>query len=366
MVKEALLEGRPEVVEVDFPTLISQAKTGNEEAIETICNRLNPRLNRYFLSRLQGEPEEAKDLAQKTLIKIILGLPNFDPTDGSGNYDQNFYSWFFTIAKNTWISRFRQSNSRSRQLKDGVLNDQVQSTQPHSVDLMHRLEEKLDELLPEQQSRVVRLKLQGKKNREIATELDTTEGVVKVWMTHARKTIEEVLIFPTGFRRVCSFDKICSRASKRGTLEAVQFLGRWYTTEEMVKRYASRRQIIDQKLLAQGYLLLSQQVSPAEFSCLIHKCRDLLTIRQNRFYISPVNLNKFRKGYKERKRPQRIVYPGPGYLRLVVFSKTVAEYGKLRGAIQHSRLKAVKVGRWWFTSREEVDNYLSSQTTATI
>ena len=149
-------------------------------------------------------------------------------------------------------------------------------------------------------------------------------------------------------------------ATYQGSLEAVNFLGILYTTDEMVRRYRQRQKLIDQSLIAQGYQLLAD-LPPDYQTLLLPKYRHLVTKRDGRLYISPKNHTEFRqKRLKARKR--RIAPPNPDYRRLVDFSKTYEQYKMVYNAAKNGKLKAIKHGHWWFTTQEAVDQFLQSKT----
>ena len=352
--RPVLLERLPTAEKI--PSLVTSAQVGDETAISTLYEYLTKRFADFFTHRL---PSEADDLTQATASKIVLNLTRFDPNLGEGDFIQNFHNWTFRIARNMLADELgRRKKLETHLSSNSEIPSNEQSRQGLYTDLMPALEEKLSQLLSQPRLRIVNLKLSGKANGDIAVDLAMSEGAVRVALSRARRIIEDEIVLPAGYKRVASFkDKSLGCAVSSRSPEFVKFLGVWYTTDEMVRRYRQRQRPVDQSLLARGYQAPSNLSNAEKNALYSSKHSHLLTRSGNRVYISPENIQELRK-IKLRAKERRIIAPSPGYERLIHFAKTGTEYQRLVKAAKQERLKAVKHGFWWFTTKEAVDQFL--------
>ena len=72
--------------------LVSQAVQGNHKAIEKLIARHQDWIYNIAL-RMVGEPQDAEDVTQEVLIKIIKNLPGF-------RQESSFHTWAYRIAAN--------------------------------------------------------------------------------------------------------------------------------------------------------------------------------------------------------------------------------------------------------------------------
>ena len=70
---------------------------------ESMYDELYRDVYRYLLS-LVKKPDEAEDITQETFTKAIASIKSFD-----GNKD--IRAWLFTIAKNTYFSKYRKEKN---------------------------------------------------------------------------------------------------------------------------------------------------------------------------------------------------------------------------------------------------------------
>lgn len=86
------------MIEVSPLTPSQEARLNDE--FERLCDRYRQQLERAALA-LTGDPDEAADLVQETLVRAFRYFRNFEA--GS-----NFRAWALRILHNTHISRYRQ------------------------------------------------------------------------------------------------------------------------------------------------------------------------------------------------------------------------------------------------------------------
>jgi len=294
-------------------------------------------------------------------MKVYSNLDKFDPNWGEENDPyRKFHRWIYVISRNVLNMELRKiykSKMSSLPVANISSGESLSDTNRDFSDLIPTFKQKLAELLTEGQLAVVLLKMQGKSELDISEELGISIGAIRQRTLPARKKIECHLIYSVGFKRVSSFrDNSLVAAASAGRLEAVNFLGRWYTKDDWVSRYEPRRMVVDNSLLEEGYVLLSKGATPAEYRTLKgSRYLDLLRRRRGRLYIKTVDLEKFRNHNTERGEA------GKNSLRpLADFAETSGLYESYRRAAKKGTLKAERKSLFWFTDQASIDEYLSS------
>lgn len=374
MVERQRFEPKRQIPLPNFKPMVDKAKLGDQDAFEEIDGCLRPRLHRYFVTIIKGE---ADDLVQSTMEKVARDLSKFTPRE-QDHFSEQFIGWCFVIAKNNLTDEFsRQARLRSTPIShlrsrnngpdESLMNyyaqiskgffpddhdDPEEDSQQEALSL--RLRNKLAEILPERQIKIVAMALDGKSNSEIAYELKRSEGSIKTELSHARKKIEQKLIFPAGYKRVAKLWNSRHSTTINQRMNAVKFLRLWYISDEALKKYQAQK-APDQQLLSKGYALLSEVASENEYEYLRTYRPHLLTFRRGRLYILTESLNEFRQ--TRNKKPSKIVPPEPQYSHISKFSKTARDAARLNSAILTGKLEAIKHNGLWFTTKEEVDKF---------
>lgn len=367
---------KPSQPKIDIPSIIDRIKIGGEQAFVELDDYLRPRLNRFFNRRLPGQ---AEDLTQNTLAEVYEAIPSFEPTLDGRDYSLSFLAWTYVIARNNMNTELRSiigepatpfseviigrqdQVSMSDAIYDrGIADDKEQEPRREPQDLMPQFRERLTGLLSPAQLKAVELRINGVEIPDIIEKLKTTKRAVLNLMYKAREKIEGELFYPAGFRQLADYqDMALSQAAGRGSLEAVKFLGLWYTTDEWVQRYQYRRVALSQTVLDQGYIALSEHTTPDEYGTLLGtKYAHLLTRNQGRIYVREEGLVEFRKGRVRARK--RIKAPADGYEYLTDLVSNITEEQKLRLAVTRGNLPAVKKGHWWFVKPEDASTFLAT------
>ena len=95
--------GQQEKPYISDSFLISASKEDPEQFGE-IVGRYQERVSRFFSNRVLNV-EEAKDLAQATWLRALVGLQNYQDQGAP------FGAWLFTIAHNTWANWVRSTQA---------------------------------------------------------------------------------------------------------------------------------------------------------------------------------------------------------------------------------------------------------------
>ena len=151
--------------------------------------------------RLVGNPSDAEDLAQDSLIRALKALPGF-------RGESSLSTWVYRITVNTWKNRVRSEKRRglwkmvSLNLFTGEDEDEEPAFKDNEAPLDAGLEtaEKgtlvqraLMQLDEESRAVIVLREIQVQSYQEIAAALEIPEGTVKSRLSRAREALKEKL-----------------------------------------------------------------------------------------------------------------------------------------------------------------------------
>ncbi|WP_160289241.1 RNA polymerase sigma factor [Clostridium argentinense] len=90
---------------MDDKEIIKSILEGNKNDFEKILIKYDKKVY-GFICKLVGDKHIAQDLTQETFLKVYRNLSSFD-------YDKNFITWIFTIAKNTSFNYLKSNEAKS-------------------------------------------------------------------------------------------------------------------------------------------------------------------------------------------------------------------------------------------------------------
>jgi RNA polymerase sigma factor (sigma-70 family) len=157
---------------------------GDRQALGAIFERYQQELYRFCLGLL-GEPQDAQDALQNTMVKVLRALPGEER-------EIALRPWLYRIAHNEAIELRR--GRRETQTLDGYLPDRLSSV-VEKAEQRERLEwalKDLDDLPERQRSVLVMRELSGLDFAEIAAALDTSGAVVRQSLYEARRNLEQM------------------------------------------------------------------------------------------------------------------------------------------------------------------------------
>jgi RNA polymerase sigma-70 factor (ECF subfamily) len=168
-----------------------RARSGHAgEDLEGILGAEIPRLLR-LAERLSGDPREAEDLTQETLLRALRKRPDLGNPDGRRAY-------LTRILVNLWRTRVRNRARRREAPAGSPVPDlpardagPVQRTIGHETTA--RIREALHALPPGQRAALVLRVDEGLSVSEIARSLGSTPDRVKANLWHARQKLKEKL-----------------------------------------------------------------------------------------------------------------------------------------------------------------------------
>ena len=187
----------PTPLPTDEKELVERFQNGEQEAFNELVTKYQGRIYNLVYKYVSNS-ETAKDLSQEIFIKAFRALPHFKRQSA-------FYSWLYRIAINLCIDFIRQQK-RGRTLSfedlttggnnEMAFNDvsPLPPDQLETKELGHIIGQAVQQLPPKQQ-RVFNLRYQdGLQLKEIAAQLDRSEGTIKAHLHHAHKRLQTLLV----------------------------------------------------------------------------------------------------------------------------------------------------------------------------
>jgi RNA polymerase sigma-70 factor (ECF subfamily) len=174
--------------------VVSRAQRGDDSARSTLASACF-RTAYLFALQLTGHPQDAEDLAQEAVIRVLRGIGRFDTT-------RSFKPWLLTIVRNLARDRSRRAAHRLNQSLDGrpdeiVIDPQDRSDDPETatarLQLQRSVVRALAELGPAHREILVLRDYHDLSYDEIARVLDVPRGTVMSRLHRARRALAEVL-----------------------------------------------------------------------------------------------------------------------------------------------------------------------------
>lgn len=168
--------------------LAVKAKEGEREALGSLAGALRPLICRWALV-MTGDPDDAEDVAQVVLTKMMRSMHSFDGRS-------KVTSWVYRITRNASLDH-QARKTRDLKLAER-LGRMAQAVTPRLDDPLDRIEMKrtlrlirtLLRELPMRQREVFDLvDLQGLQPREAADLLDMNPNTLRVHLLRARRTM---------------------------------------------------------------------------------------------------------------------------------------------------------------------------------
>ena len=181
---------------IDEKELVERFQNGEQEAFNELVIRYQGKIYNLVYKYVSNS-ETAKDLSQEIFIKAYRALPNFKRQSA-------FYSWLYRIAVNLCIDFIRQQK-RGQTLSfedlprgndEPVFND-VSPLPPDQIETkeLGQIIGQAVQQLPPKQQHVFNLRYHdGLQLKEIAAQLDRSEGTIKAHLHHAHKRLQTLLV----------------------------------------------------------------------------------------------------------------------------------------------------------------------------
>lgn len=170
------------------PDILERAQAGDREAIGTL---LEPEMGRVFATcrRMVSGREDAEELAQEALIRVIRGLPKFDGRSALS-------TWITRVTINTCLSWLRTRARRAGKTPVHLEHpDREPGNPPEPAGVQQgdpralRVQEALTRLKPEHRAVLVLRDVRDLDYDSIAEALDLAVGTVKSRIFRARAAL---------------------------------------------------------------------------------------------------------------------------------------------------------------------------------
>jgi len=174
--------------------LMLRVRAGETAAFQELARRYREPLRRYFIA-LTGDPFQADDFAQETLLRLWLSRARYEPTG-------RFAGYLFRIARHYWLNQRKKQQKRPPAVALGAVEANPHATalqvrQPETVLLLRMHDARIRRCiasLPAPYRRVFELcQFEGRKYAEVAAQLQIPVGTVKSRMASAVRRLREQL-----------------------------------------------------------------------------------------------------------------------------------------------------------------------------
>jgi len=163
------------------PILVKRAKDGDRRALEVLCERHAPRVEKIALHLLRDR-EDARDAAQEALAKLCTRLGQF-------RGEAQFSTWLHRLAINACRDVANRQRARAC---EPLLEDRRAVTDPDPL-LRSELNRCLAEIAPDQARVVVLKDALGLSFEEIAAVSDMPVGTAKCYAHRGRNRLRDKL-----------------------------------------------------------------------------------------------------------------------------------------------------------------------------
>jgi RNA polymerase sigma-70 factor (ECF subfamily) len=170
------------------PILVTRAKGGDADALEALCARHSPRVER-LARHLLRDPEDARDAAQESLAKLCVRLKQF-------RGESQFSTWLHRLVVNTCRDAADRKRSRTTEPLPEELGAAFEPDPAHRVrmsELRRELCDSLADISPEQAQVIVLKDAYDFTFEEIAAAAGMPVGTAKCHAHRGRNRLRERL-----------------------------------------------------------------------------------------------------------------------------------------------------------------------------
>lgn len=184
---------------------IDALRSGDREAFAAMVDEYSPKLYRLAL-RMLGDPQEAEDVLQDSLLKAYHAIDKFEGRSKVG-------TWLYRITSNEALMRLRKKqpalvsvdepiqldkgDTVPRQLEDWCC---LPEDEFMTAEAMVQLDQAMEELSPALKAAFILRDLQGLSTEEAAETLEISESALKTRLSRARLQLRESLSIYFGDR----------------------------------------------------------------------------------------------------------------------------------------------------------------------
>jgi RNA polymerase sigma-70 factor, ECF subfamily len=173
--------------------LAMRCRRGDRGALEELIRTWEPRLL-YFVRRLVREEADARDVMQKTWLRVLSGIATLDDP-------RSLAPWLYRVARNTAYSHLRSAGVQVEQLNDVEMEVAESSAESFDFDDAARVHRGLAELSLAHREVLTLFFLEELSVEEVAGILGVPPGTVKSRLHYAKRELRKVLTEDANARR---------------------------------------------------------------------------------------------------------------------------------------------------------------------
>lgn len=149
---------------------------------------LLPQLRRFAFA-LTGDADDADDLLQNTLLKLLNHPQDLD--------EHSLMKWSFRVCKNLWIDEYRSRKvrtdaSKNPELQESALTENGEKAQ-EKANTLKQVNQAMDQLPEDQRCVLALVAMQGLSYRDTAEALKLPLGTVMSRLARARVSVSQYL-----------------------------------------------------------------------------------------------------------------------------------------------------------------------------
>jgi RNA polymerase sigma-70 factor, ECF subfamily len=187
-IRQPLREHGLDYAALGDPVLVTRAKAGDREALEALCVRHAPRVER-LAKHILRDSEDARDAAQEALAKLCVRLRQF-------RGESQFSTWLHRLVVNTCRDVAERQRSRMHDVLPEELGADIEHDPTRGVrisELRRELCDSLAGISPEQAQVIVLKDALGYTFEEIAAAAGMPVGTAKCHAHRGRTRLRERL-----------------------------------------------------------------------------------------------------------------------------------------------------------------------------
>ena len=181
-------EGLLAYARLSDPILVKRAKDGDARALEALCERHAPRVEK-LAGHLLRDPEDARDAAQEAMAKLCVKIRQF-------RGESQFSTWLHRLTINACRDVGNRQRARACEplLEDPrAATDADPAREADRAELRGKLNRCLAEIAPDQARVVVLKDALGLSFEEIAVAVDMPVGTAKCYAHRGRSRLRDKL-----------------------------------------------------------------------------------------------------------------------------------------------------------------------------
>jgi RNA polymerase sigma-70 factor, ECF subfamily len=182
----------------DETSLLQAARAGNREALSQLLLQHQQRIFGFGM-KMCGDPEDARDVAQETMLSLVRSLPTF-------RGESSVSTWLYTVARSFCIKKRRRTKGAPAHHESLDQTTQEQSAAPAPTpeqtllgrEARDAVANALDHLEPDAREVVILRDIEGLTAPEVAEVTGLSVAAVKSRLHRARQALREHLLSIVG------------------------------------------------------------------------------------------------------------------------------------------------------------------------